>query len=154
MPEDEIVEKHGKKPFTTDKFLEETASAFDDMIDMCLQRDIRVIIAVVPVSDNYIWEYSDLDVFVDWVRTRFCGKDVEFYDFNLIKNRYEVLSDADCYGSDPHHMSGKGAKAFSAEFSKIVKLAAEGEDVSPLFYGSYADMINDSPYMEYYRSHG
>ena len=153
LPDDEIVEKYGTKPFNTDSFLDETVSAFEEMIDICLQKNIRVIIAVVPVSDNFIWEYSGLDGFDSWVKTKFGGKDVEFYDFNLMKNRFEILSDEYCYGTDSHHMSGKGAEAFSKEFAKIINEAATGTDVSSMFYGSYEEMLNDCPYMEYYNAH-
>ncbi|MBQ7669392.1 MAG: hypothetical protein IJS45_01580 [Clostridia bacterium] len=153
LPDDEIVEKFGIKPFSTDNYLEETVSAFEEMIDICLKKNIRVIVAVVPVSDNFIWEYSGLDDFDSWVKTRFCKNGVEFYDFNLMKNRFEVLSDKDCYGTDSHHMSGTGAAAFSKEFARIIKEAADGTDVSPMFYKSYEEMMNDCPYMEYYKAH-
>lgn len=47
------------------------------------------------------------------------------------------------------HLSGQGADNFTAAFAAIVKKRGSGEDVTNLFYSSYVEMKNHSPYMQF-----
>ena len=82
----------------------------------------------------------------EWAKQYCADQNVEFYDFNLLRDRYTLFSDSDCYSTDPHHMSEKGARIFSEVFSTIIQEAYGGKDVSGYFYSSFEEMIIDSPY--------
>ena len=75
----------------------------------------------------------------------------EMYDMNLAKDRYSLYHD-DISFYDETHMSMAGAKAFTKALCDIVNKSRTGEDISPLFYKSYNEMKQDSPYMQYLTS--
>lgn len=89
----------------------------------------------------------DEHAFTEWANAYCAEQNVEFYDFNLLRERFALLSDEDCYSTDPMHMSEKGARMFTEAFVRIIQAAADGQDVSSSFYQSYSEMQWDSPYM-------
>ena len=147
LPNNEIAKSYNQQKFSISNYIENTINEFSELIQLCHKNNARVIVAVVPVSDNYIWCNDNLDEFSKWSK-EFCKKyNAEYYDFNLLKDRYLLFSDKDCYSTDTHHMSKKGAKIFSETFAKIIKQANKGKDVSKYFYKSYLQVKKDSPYM-------
>lgn len=124
---------------------------FQRIVDLCKIHGCRVIVVVVPVPDSYIWEKDNLDSFYNYT-VDFCRKnEIEFYDFNLVLDRYELYSDKYSF-SDEDHMSVTGAEAFMSSYIMIMNQLDSGKDVSDLFYCSYNDLKQDSPYMNYYKS--
>jgi hypothetical protein len=65
---------------------------------------------------------------------------VLFLDFNLSRFRAS-MSDADF--ADVKHMNDTGAKRFTPYLANVLQKALAGEDVSPYFYASYDEMIQD-----------
>lgn len=118
-----------------------------DIIDICNERDIQVLLVVVPVSDAYIWQYSNLDDFLQWGQELAAEKDCIFLDFNLLKTRYSDFNDSVSY-SDKDHLCEEGAIAFTTRYIEVVKKIDAGEDVSDMFYPSYKELIADSPYAQ------
>ena len=153
LADEEIISSYNSKSYDVPNFNQETLDGFTEMIQLCRENGIRVIVAVVPVTDNYIWRYDKLDDFNDWVSDYCRENGAEYYDFNLLKERFELFSDADCYSTDTHHMSEKGSRIFSKVFSEIIMCSGKGDDVSELFYDSFELEKLDSPYMEYYITH-
>lgn len=121
------------------------------LVSFCQDQGIKVIFAITPLSDEIIWKASDLDVFLETLRQIGQKNNCEVYDFNLLKSRYSLFCDEKSF-YDSLHMSDFGAVAFSEAFSEIIKKVNCGEDVTDLFYASYADLKQDSPYMEYYKT--
>lgn len=150
LPQEMLAAVHHQNWFTVASFKEPTVNGFSDLIRLCQAQGARVVVAVVPVSDQRLWRAENLDAFTEWA-TAYCAEhNVEYYDFNLLRERFTLFSDTDCYSTDPEHMSGKGAKIFSRVFAEILRQAAEGQDVSDRFYASYSQMQWDSPYMVNY----
>ena len=150
LADNEIVTSYNSINYTISSFNESTINGFTDLIRICQDYNTRIIVTVVPVSDNYLWRYDNLDEFNEWAKKYCADNNVEYYDFNLLKNRYTLLSDLDCYSTDEHHMSEKGSKIFSNVFANIIKDVSNGKDVSDEFYSTYVEMKQDSPYMSAY----
>lgn len=147
LPDEALAATHHENWFTLASFREETVNGFTDLIQLCQAHGARVIVAVVPVSDQCLWRAENLDAFTEWENAYCAEQNVEFYDFNLLRERFALLSDEDCYSTDPMHMSEKGARIFTEAFARIIQAAADGQDVSSSFYQSYSEMQWDSPYM-------
>lgn len=130
------------------EYLQDNIDQLVSLINLCKQKDVEVILAVVPISDRFIWNYDGWDEFYNWMKA-FCDEHgCAFYDFNLLKNRYELFSDADSFSNDLH-MSDIGAQSFTPVFSNVLAMAANGDEVSSLFFPSYEDMKTHSPYAVY-----
>jgi hypothetical protein len=144
---DNIAQAYNQKQYSVLNYNPKTIAGFVDLINLCKAYNARVIVAVVPVSDNYIWCYDNLDSFAIWA-SEFCEQqNVEYYDFNLLKDRYTLFSDTDCYSTDTHHMSEKGSQIFTESYAKIIAEVDTEEDVSQYFYSTYQELKGDSPYM-------
>ena len=116
------------------------------------ENGIRVVFVTVPESDGYLWKRDGFDDFKSICQKWFVEKNCEYYDFNLLKDRYRLFSDS-CSYVDEGHLCGVGSETFTSVFCDIIKKVDAGEDVSDLFYDSYKEMKQDSPYMEYYLAH-
>lgn len=116
-------------------------------IKYCQDQNIKVILTVVPKSDRDLWQTNHHDAFYQWMIEFSREQGCDFYDFNLLRNRYELWNDRESF-YDSTHMGGEGAASFTQVFCDILK-KAETEDVSEYFYDSYEQMKADSPYMAY-----
>lgn len=147
LASEDVVDSYNKNMFSVSSFKEDTVKGFTDLIRLCQDHGARVIIAVVPVSDNFLWCTDNLDEFSTWAKKYCADNNVEYYDFNLLKERYTLFSDIDCYSTDIHHMSKKGSKIFTEVFANIIQEASNGTVVSEYFYSSFDEMKKDSPYV-------
>lgn len=110
----------------------------DKIVDYCKSRDIRLIIVTTPVSLTTVCRYDNFDWSYEWYK-KYCSEhDLEFYDFNLLKERTELFSDKGSF-HDRYHLGNTGAKVFTNYFCDFMKKVDKGEDVSDLFYDSYAE---------------
>lgn len=126
---------------------EENVAQLNELIDFCQAKGIRIIVTTVPLTDEFVWRMSGLET-MRKVIAQICEEQgCEFYDFNLLKNRAELLSDEDCF-FDHNHTSRKGAEIFSQEFARLMKLYDAGEDLSQLFYPSYDEALLHSVYAQ------
>ncbi len=128
-------------------FLAENVEMLVEMISMCKQYGARVIVAVVPVSDAFIWENANMDKFKDDLSTICKDNDCIFIDFNLVKTRNQIYSDEFSYTNETH-LSMRGAMAFSENFSSVIACLNNGENVDEMYYDSYEELKEYMPYME------
>lgn len=117
------------------------------IISACKEKNIEVIIVIVPISDRFVWRHSGWDSFQENIHQLSKDYDCDLYDFNLLKNRYILFSDNTSF-SDETHLCKEGAEVFSEIFCELM-IRTETEDTESLFYPSYTAMISDSPYMQY-----
>ena len=122
----------------------ENLEVLERMLAALEKEGAEVIFAVTPVSNACIWEADNWDTFYSDLKDLSRDYNVKMYDFNLLKNRYELFNDKTSF-FDNYHLSDEGAKTFSQEYCKVIK-EAENKSVDSLFYESYAEMKNDSPY--------
>ena len=125
--------------------LEENIREYEELIQLCIQAGCDVTIVYTPVSHVKVWELYDQDVFLGWARGIAEKYGVPLFDFNLLKSRYELFYDETSF-SDENHLSREGAEVFSGVMADVLARYRAGEDVSPLFYSDYQEVIHDSVY--------
>ncbi len=134
----------GKYPF-----VDENIEILADMIKLCKDNGVRVFIVVVPIAEARIWADTGMDKFYSELKQLGLEYDCQVLDFNLTKNRFETLSDRTSFCNETH-MSSEGAIAFSNTFADVMIAMENGEATDSLFYASYQEMREDSPYMKIY----
>lgn len=151
LKEEDIVSKYNASTIVK-PIKDETLDELNEILELCRQKNCRVICVTLPVTDALLWENSDWDDFSRWI-TDYCKeRGCEYYDFNLLKEKTGFLSDKTSF-FDSTHLGDQGAKDFTCAFCSVIKKVNSGEDVSGLFYSGYEEMKQHSPYMEYYFSH-
>lgn len=125
--------------------LEENIETMLKMVELCESNGAEVIFVVTPLSDTHLWTHSGHDKAMQWFVDYCEQNDYLYLDFNLLKNRSELFHDTVSFYDDLH-LSSDGATFFSHELSRIIQLNRGGEDISDLFYESYQEALNHSPY--------
>lgn len=115
------------------------------LLELCREKGARVTVVVLPLPDSFLWGRTGWDRFHGDLETFCAEQGCEFYDFNLLKDRYVLFSDRTCF-YDSTHMSSDGAAVFSKTYAMILQLAAAGAPVDTCFYETYEQMLADSPY--------
>lgn len=137
-------EIHNTRVYETD-IDEESVSYLDKIVALCKQHNTRIILVTTPLSELVTCKCSNLDVFYDWYTEYASENGLEFYDFNLLKEKQNMLPDAVAY-YDASHLNDSGAEIFGKEFCRIMQMVDDGEDISGLFYGSYEELDANSNY--------
>ena len=142
-----------KKVYNTQKFdetlFEENVSYLDQMIELCKEHNIEIIIVTTPMADRLLCEYGDnLDVFYHQYAAIAEEYGIAFYDFNLLKEKSALFPDENAY-NDSTHMSEAGAYQFSEIFTVLLRKVQNGEDISELFYSDYQEMDYSKGYATY-----
>ena len=147
LSENLIAEKYNSGMIST-AFTDYNIRYLEQMIACCKDHDARVIIAVVPIADVSIWGYNNIDDFDIWLKNFCVENDCECYNFNLLRDRYQLFNDATSF-YDGAHLSDPGATVFTRAYVDIIQKTDKGEDVSPLFFNNYEELKKFSPYMDY-----
>lgn len=130
---------------------EKSENYLKKIIRYCQKRDISVTLFVSPMDELQLISTENYDNFVEQVSEIAAEFDVEFYDFNLVKEEYLPIQQGG-YFSNAGHLNGKGADIFTRFFSETVSRSmAENEEY---FYDSYEEKLRSiSPriYGLYYR---
>lgn len=147
MSEERARETYNYRQVTTD-YPDENVKKFSALVELCKSYNSRVIVVVTPLSDAIIWRRDNWHSFHNWMLEYCSNNGCEFYDLNLLSNRYSLFSDSTSFYDDCH-MSGPGAAECTKAFCEIINKVDAGEDISHLFYSSYEEMKQDSPYAVY-----
>lgn len=129
------------------EFTQENMDQFYELIHICKEQNCKIYVVSTPISNAAIWRSDDWDEFYRAMSEICAQQDIPWFDFNLLKDRYTQFLDASSF-NDYAHLSAEGAEHFTYAFTDVINRYRTGEDVSSLFYSSYAEMKNDSPYME------
>lgn len=152
IPEDEIIRRYNQNTDDSYSFKDTNIESLIKIIDRCHENNVRVMVVVTPISDARIWKNKNINDFYQKLTALCSNNDCPVYDFNLAKERFSVFSDSHSFSNETH-LSSDGAAAFSQAFSRFLNALNTGADTSALFYQSYDEMKEDSPYMQYYREH-
>ena len=113
--------------------------------DMCARKGSRLLVVCTPnlaartlAEPSYTQLRQNLAGFM-------AENGIPFVDFSLA--RPELLPDLTDYYLDYFHVNAEGADILSASFARFFNLYAAGEDVSPLFYGSYDEYLSSIDYI-------
>lgn len=148
IPEEEIDAKLGAygRP---EEIIDYNLEQLDEIAALCEECGAKPVFIVTPISEASVWFTRNLDTIMPTYREYCEAHGYEYYDFNLLKNRAELLSDEDCF-YDNVHLSSKGAEIFSQAFAELMLQARNGEELSTLFYDNYAEYREANPYTHYY----
>lgn len=125
--------------------LEENIRGYEELITLCQQAGCQVTIIYPIVSHAKVWQLYDQDDYRLWAQELADKYGVALFDFNLLKSRYELFSDKTSF-SDQNHLSQEGAEVFSEVMADVLLRYRNVEDVSSLFFSSYAEAIRNSVY--------
>lgn len=129
---------------------EANLTAFRSIVEQCRASGARVIVLTLPISDALIWMEEDMDRFYTVAHRLMQELDVEFYDLNLLRDRTERFSDSFCF-QDISHLSEEGSRIATEAFSELIQAVDSGENVSNRFFASYAEALEQLPYMQQFR---
>lgn len=108
------------------------------ILDLCEKHGAKVILTTTPLSEYTIYRCSNLDDFYDYYCELAKERNIEYYDFNLLKNKNELFSD-DTSFYDEAHLNNIGADTFTSILCETLLRADNGENVKESFYSSYQE---------------
>ena len=126
--------------------LDENIRAYEEIIRLCQSAGCEVTIIYTPVSHAKAWQIYDQETFRRFALELAARHDVPLLDFNLLRNRYTLLSDETSF-SDDNHLSEEGAYIFTEVMADVLARQRAGEDIAPLFYNNYFEVVQNSVYM-------
>ena len=115
------------------------------LLKTCRDAGAEPVLVVIPVSDAYLWRQTGEDDFRTWLKAYSEEQGCACYDFNLLRERYSLFSDRDCF-INPTHLSRHGAERFTEVFAALMERAERGESLEGAFYDSYEQLLLESPY--------
>ena len=121
-----------------------TVSELEQTVSLCREKQVRVILLVVPESHVRLAKTRELDRFHQWMKQFALEHGCEYYNFNLLRDRWTRFSDAESF-YDEGHLSAQGAQAFSEALRDWMR----GDQVETrVFYESYDQALQDNPYSQ------
>lgn len=107
------------------------------ILTLCKEKGIQVILVTLPISERITRMYDGLDeIYGQYVElSRTWG--LPFYDFNLYRGKTGLFSDETAF-CDISHMSEEGSRDFTDLLADVLLRIQAGENISGLFYDSYA----------------
>lgn len=113
--------------------------------DLCKERNIRLILVTTPLSKTTVCRFDNFDVSREYYEKYAKEHDLEFYDFNLLKERNDLFSDLTSF-HDRYHLGNTGSQVFTDYYCTLMKKVDAGEDISDHFYGSYKEVDENEFY--------
>ena len=141
--DDDELNQDLKKIYHTRSFeetvYEPNVEYLNKIIALCKEKNVQLILVTTPLSKVTVCRYDNLDTFKEWYENVANENGLQYYDFNLIRDKEEKLPDSSAF-SDKFHLGNKGAGTFTKMFTDVLNKEAAGEDTSALFYGSYSEL--------------
>ena len=110
----------------------------DKMVKLCKDNDIELVLLVTPVSNFWLEAMGDYDKYYEFLKDYAEEADVEYYDFNLVRD--EVFHQVPEYYIDTHHLSGQGALDYTKLLCDMMRNIPK-EDRDELFYASIEEKL-------------
>lgn len=120
---------------------EESAEYLDKIMQLCAEKNIRVILVTTPYPTNVV-SWSDRDGMLETHKALAEKYGTVLYDFNLYKAKDDLYDDKTSY-FDVEHTSESGATITTTELAKLLLAEDSGVGKSDLFYNSYAEYIDN-----------
>ncbi len=142
---EEAEREHNVDKITPADYRAENIEGLTTLMKTCRDAGIQPVIVVLPVSDTHLWKTEGEEEFRLWLEDYGREQGCRVYDFNLLRDRYELFSDKDSF-RDGGHLSRRGAETFTTVFAELMEKAEQGEDISGRFFESYDELLQASPY--------
>ena len=128
--------------------LDNKVSDLIDIIQLCREHNVQIALVTCPMSELGLWITRNYDEFYAYM-VRLCESlGISYYDFNLLKNRQDYLTDTLHY-SDIEHLDAVGSGVFSNMLSELINSILAGEPCPFEFYRSYGEAKSHSSYQAY-----
>lgn len=142
---EEAEREHNVDKIAPADYRAENIEGLTTLIETCRDAGIQPVIVVLPVSDTHLWKTEGEEAFRLWLEDYGREQDCRVYDFNLLRDRYELFSDKDSF-RDGGHLSRQGAETFTNVFAELMEKTEQGGDISDSFFESYDELLAHSPY--------
>ena len=103
--------------FQTNEYVQKNVEYLDKIIDLAKERDIRLIFITTPLASNSFEKIEKYDEIYNFINDHLKARNVEYYDFNIIKN--PVFIDEEDF-EDGNHLNYYGATKISEYISKEI----------------------------------
>lgn len=147
LNETQAQRDHCSGPLNTE-YRQENIDAFCGIVDLCKSYDVDIIVVVLPVSDNILWQLTGWDTFRSWTECFCAENDCKLYDMNLLKCRNDCFSIEYSF-SDDIHLSTEGAEMCTELLGEII---GRETNSSEMFFDTYQEMIDQLPYNQYLKT--
>ncbi len=117
----------------------------NQMLDLCEEAGVEVVLVTVPISEAFICRKPDYDLFLGWYEEIAEERGLTFLDFNLYQEHWDMFSDEADF-MDELHLNAEGSAKFTELFTSVYTMIQNGEDVSDLFYDSYEELESHADY--------
>lgn len=101
------------------------------IISYCDKQEIKLTLVSTPVTSFLNVDRENYDIYVQYIESLIEGTNVEYWDFNLIKEVY--FPDTSTYFRDDNHMNKYGAELFTGILAKLISGEISQQE---LFYDS------------------
>ena len=142
---EEAEREHNVDKIAPADYRAENIEGLTTLIETCRDAGIQPVIVVLPVSDTHLWKTEGEEAFRLWLEDYGREQDCRVYDFNLLRDRYELFSDRESF-RDGGHLSRQGAETFTNVFAELMEKTEQGGDISDSFFESYDELLAHSPY--------
>lgn len=127
--------------FDSDRMNQDALCGLQQMIDLCREKGAEVYLVNMVTNSASIAASPDLQKAHDWL-AEFAEKNgVAYIDFNLLRDRTELVPEEDFALSD--HVDRDRAGAYTQRVGEILAKVRDGESISEDFYGSYEEVVED-----------
>lgn len=125
-------------PIPLENLSEDWFNSLSDIIYFCEKNDIELTLVAAPMSEFYLAASGNYDEYIKLVKNLIKNTNVDYYDFNLCKEKYfpnvsELFKDVD-------HLNYYGAEEFSHLFAKLVNGEVGAEEI---FYDSFDEKMSN-----------
>lgn len=126
-------------PLSHTHFKEEDVSkdwlnALFKIIEFCNEENIQLKFISIPESNYFVLVHENFDDFHDYITEILSDKNCDYYDFNLVNDKYLHLTVSDFY--DDNHLNRAGSEKFNLALTKLLKNESLEDD---FFYENIKD---------------
>jgi hypothetical protein len=125
----------------------ENVEWLEKIIALCKEHNATVYLISTPQTKYYNCINSNLDFFQNWFSDFAKEHGLIYYNFNLAKNKLELLPDDTCF-YDETHLNTKGGEIFTGMLIDIMSHRFKGRNNDFYFFKSYEELTWASDYFD------
>ncbi len=130
-----------------EQVIPENVAWLEKMVELCREYGATPYLITAPQSKYYNCVFANLDYYESWYRSFAAEHQIPYYNFNLAKNKLELLPDETCF-YDETHLNTKGGEIFTRMMWDIILHHQQGRDNGFYFYNSYEELTWYSGYYD------
>lgn len=107
------------------------------IIDYCNKHNVKITLYDTPISYYQLCVYENYDAYINLIRDLIKDRNVEYVEFNLLKDEYFPYKQTNYM--DGHHLNMYGAQEFSEFFADYIN----GDIPDSAYYESVSEKLSD-----------